>query len=213
MLSVHHTIVLMFFFSLNMVITKYLPKFNFSPLKLYNIDTVPFINSLLNGVSTNYLFITNPDIILNINNYTEKDIPESFYYISLYTLSYSVVDLYNGFVLNNFAYILHGVVVTSASIVFIINGNLHITFPAMFISTSSIFLNLIHDPNPIYKVFFVISFVFYRDIMFPIITYNYIQTADSSIAETVIIFLSLIVNMLNFYWTFKIINKFGKYIK
>lgn len=186
---------------------------------IYSLQTVPIIHAIITSTASNYVFFKNPMMILEIYKYNESDFDKILLYVPFLTFNYSLFDLYYGIISNNKSFIIHGTVLILGSIFFILNGNLHYTYPALLLETSTIFLNMLSLPYPIIKILFGITFLIYRNLFFPIFSTLYIYNNFKTICfiyeyqEKCITFFLFSVNALNFYWGEKIVRKIKNQLK
>lgn len=170
------------------------------------LDACSIIHSLITGLGSHYLDLNNR-ILPHIG------------------LSYSVYDLYSSIKTNKKDFIIHGSIYFLFFLYFIIN-NLYVPCNlALKINTSSIFYNLSFYFKNMYRgpykltlyslssLLFVILFSYYRLILFPYLSYNYIKNIyiyDEKYYITIIGTISIII--LNLYWFTYIIKKLINHI-
>ena len=192
------------------------------PFIFRKISTVNILHHLITTISAHYFLFKYPGILFHVYDYKQEDISPYFLYVPIITCSFAFYELYgNAFLKKNIDYLIHGIMMVFVSILFLNYENFHWTYPALLMETSSIFLNLMQLDNKIYKYLFGVTFVFYRNLLFPYISFVFYNENFLKIISYYPYYphekgtgcLLLVTNTLNFYWGYKIIEKFLKTIK
>ena len=168
------------------------------------------INTLLTASISNYLMITDYNTFINIYNYKSNEVNELYIYPSKFIVSYVLFDIY--YSLNPFRkdFLLHGAVILFSIILVEYYEIEHYICQALLLQTSTLFLTFMKKSD-ICALLFVITFFIYRIIIFPLLTFKYMNNNFQMITSTnlnqnhFIILLVLTLNILNFYWFKKII--------
>jgi len=158
--------------------------------------------------------------MLNIFNTPKEEIHPVLSYFPIFSCAFGLYDLYNGiYILKKIDFILHGILFSATGFIFMYNENFHWFYPALLMETSSIFLNLTVFPFDIFKMCFLVTFIFYRNIVFPYISFLFIKNKyviifqPEHFQEKGIIVGILCINLLNFFWGYKIVKKAIRHIK
>ena len=192
------------------------------PVIYKNIPTVNILHHIITTVSAHYFWYKHPDVLFRFYQYNQEDIPSAFLYVPLVTCTFAFYEIYrNAFLKQSFDFMLHGIMMASVSVLFLNYENFHWAYPGLLMETSSIFLNLMNLNNEIYKYLFGITFICYRNLLFPYLSLvfyneNFLKIVSYSPYypfEKGIGILLIIVNSLNFYWGHKIVKKYFKTIK
>ena len=142
------------------------------PFIFRKISTVNILHHLITTISAHYFLFKYPGILFHVYNYKQEDISPYFLYVPIITCTFAFYELYgNAFLRRNIDYIIHGMMMVFVSILFLNYENFHWTYPALLMETSSIFLNLMQLENKIYKYLFGVTFIFYRNLLFPYISF------------------------------------------
>lgn len=168
------------------------------------------INTLLTASISNYLMITDYNTFINIYNHKSNDVNELYIYPIKFITSYVLFDIY--YSLNPFKkdLLLHGALILFSIILVEYCDIQHYVCQGLLLQTSTLFLTF-SKKSDICGLLFVITFFIYRIIIFPLLSFKYINNNFQMITSTnlnqnhFIIILVLILNMLNFYWFKKII--------
>ena len=188
--------------------------------KVYSIETVPFIHHVVTSSVSNYMLYNNATFMLNIFDYPQDNLEPIVLYFPIFSCAYGLYDLYCGIYLNKkIDFLLHGIFFSITGLLFMYYENFHWLYPGMLIETSSIFLLFNHLPYDIIKYSFALSFLLYRNIIFPYISIIFIKNKYLLILEPFhyqekgILFFILCINFLNFFWGYKIMKKLIRHIK
>lgn len=168
------------------------------------------INTLLTASISNYLMITDYNRFINIYNCKSNEVNELYIYPSKFIASYVLFDIY--YSLNPYKkdLLLHGVIILFSLILVEYCKIQHYVCQALLLQTSTLFLTFMKKSD-ICGLLFVITFFIYRIIIFPLLTFKYMNNNFQMIISTnlnqnhFIILLVLTLNILNFYWFKKII--------
>ena len=168
------------------------------------------INTLLTASISNYLLITDYNTFINIYNYKSNEVNELYIYPSKFIISYVLFDIY--YSLNPFKkdFLLHGALILFSLILVEYCEIQHYTCQALLLQTSTLFLTF-SKRSDVCGLLFVITFFIYRIIIFPLLTFKYMNnnfqmiTSKNLNQNHFIILLVLTLNILNFYWFKKII--------
>ena len=168
------------------------------------------INTLLTVSISNYLLITDYNTFINIYNYKSNEVNELYIYTSKFIVSYVLFDIY--YSLNPFKkdFLLHGILILFSLILVEYCEIQHYTCQALLLQTSTLFLTF-RKKSDVCGLLFVITFFIYRIIIFPLLTFKYMNnnfqmiTSKNLNQNHFIILLVLTLNILNFYWFKKII--------
>lgn len=168
------------------------------------------INTLLTASISNYLMITDYNTFINIYNYKSNEVNELYIYSSKFIISYVLFDIY--YSLNPFRkdFLLHGAIILFSIILVEYYKIEHYLCQALLLQTSTLFLTFMKKSD-ICGLLFVITFFIYRIIIFPLLTFKYMNNNFQMITSTklnqnhFILLLVLTLNILNFYWFKKII--------
>ena len=168
------------------------------------------INTLLTASISNYLLITDYNTFINIYNYKSNEVNELYIYPSKFIVSYVLFDIY--YSLNPFKkdFLLHGALILFSLILVEYCEIQHYTCQALLLQTSTLFLTF-SKKSDVCGLLFVITFFIYRIIIFPLLTFKYMNNNFQMITSTnlnqnhFITLLVLTLNILNFYWFKKII--------
>lgn len=168
------------------------------------------INTLLTASISNYLMITDYNTFINIYNYKSNEVNELYIYPSKFIVSYVLFDIY--YSLNPYKkdLIIHGAIILFSIILVEYYEIEHYICQALLLQTSTLFLTFMKKSD-ICGLLFVITFFIYRIIIFPLLTFKYMNNNFQMITSTslnqnhFIIFLVFTLNILNFYWFKKII--------
>lgn len=172
--------------------------------KDYRIDFCTLLHSIVTGIGSQILS-------LGDNN------------LPYFALGYSIYDLYTSIKLKKTDFIIHGLLY-SLGFSYCIYNNLMIPCNiAMMMNISTIFLQILRIMkilrydiiHPVYfmstSFIFTVLFIYYRIIMFPYITYNYLSISYhvlNSQSWFILLFGSISISILNIWWLFYIIKKF-----
>ena len=175
------------------------------------------INTLLTASISNYLLITDYDKFIDIYKYDINEVSTLYQYPSKFIVSYVIYDIYYSLFPFKKDMIIHGILLLSSILVIEYYNIQHVFCQAFLIQTSTLFLNYINKSN-ICGLLFALSFFIYRIIIFPLLSYKFIQDNYSKFNKNInyyhyILFISTFVNILNFYWFRKIVYKFKKKLK
>lgn len=168
------------------------------------------INTLLTASISNYLIIIDYNTFINIYNYESNEVNELYIYPIKFITSYVLFDIY--YSLNPFKkdLLLHGALILFSIILVEYCDIQHYVCQGLLLQTSTLFLTF-SKKSDICGLLFVITFFIYRIIIFPLLSFKYINnnfqmiTSKNFNQNHFIIFLVLTLNILNFYWFKKII--------
>jgi len=196
---------LLFYFLLIIFFEIKIPKYK-------NIHLSSLLHSSIVGITTNYLLINDYDKFINIYKYNLEDLNSLYYYTPYYSLIFSFVDIYESFKMNDKVFILHGLMMLFTCIVSLYNNLNHYLTSALILEVSTIFYNFVSLNNDIINIIFCIVFLFYRNILFSMMSINYMKyyyenSLYGSMSHNLIIPPIIIFNSLNFFWGQKIIRK------
>ena len=172
---------------------------------IYGVNIVPFIHALITAYNSNYLFMNDTYTFLNITKYKSNEVTQLYQIIPIFTLCYSLFHIYDVLKLKS-DFIIHGILLLSASLFCLIFDKNHCLAVCLIIESSTIFMHLSRSfPYFYLKILFVITFILYRGILFPCITYNhyynnYDKIVNIEFEEIIILLLALSFNILNAYW-------------
>ena len=189
------------------VLTSFFSCFYFDNKNWLNkkIDLVPFVHSFIQTVITNSILIYNPTLYLNYKEQTEI-----VYILPLLVgFGYSLYELYNSIKDKKFEYIIHGLIIFLIGCVgFLTTENISPFCNYAFMTeTSTFFLNLRPLKMAMIDFGFIGTFIFYRLVLFPWITYYYIDNLYAKM-------LGIGFFTLNLYWFVLIAKKSYKtYLK
>ena len=189
------------------VLTSFFSCFYFDNKNWLNkkIDLVPFVHSFIQTVITNSILIYNPTLYLNYKEQTEI-----VYILPLLVgFGYSLYELYNSIKDKKFEYIIHGLIIFLIGCVgFLTTENISPFCNYAFMTeTSTFFLNLRPLKIAMIDFGFIGTFIFYRLVLFPWITYYYIDNLYAKM-------LGIGFFTLNLYWFVLIAKKSYKtYLK
>jgi len=187
---------------------------------IYSIDSVPLIHHVVASSISNYMLYNNSQYIINIFEEPQESQSPVVLYFPIFSCAYGLYDLY--YVIwrkKSIDYILHGVFLFTTGLLFMYYENFHWIYPALLMETSSIFLLFIHKPLNWIKYCFASTFILYRNILFPYISYlfirkNYILLVEPHrFQEKGMVFFICSINCLNFYWGYRIVKKLIRHIK
>jgi hypothetical protein len=187
---------------------------------IYSVDSAPVIHNLVTSCVSNYIFYNDPQYIMNIYEQPQEKQSPLILYFPIFSCAYGLHHLYSVIQKKkSFEHIIHGISFFSIGPLFMYYENFHWIYPGLLMETSSVFLAFIHKPYGWIKYCFALTFIFYRNIFFPYFTYlvykNNMTIFDEPghyhLKGCFIFFIS--INCLNFYWGYKIINKFIRIIK
>ena len=188
--------------------------------KVYSIETVPLIHHLVTSSVSNYMLYNNATFMLNIFDYPQDNLEQMVLYFPVFSCAYGLYDLYSGIYLNKkIDLLLHGVFFSITGLLFMYYENFHWLYPGLLMETSSIFLLFNHLPYDIIKYSFALTFLLYRNIIFPYISIIFIKNKYLLILEPLhyqekgTLFFILCINFLNFFWGYKIMKKLIRHIK
>lgn len=187
-----------------------------------NIVIVNIGHHIIVSLVANYFFFTHPEKVINIYQYKTDDISEFYLYIPIITCSYGFYELMSAsFLKKKFEFMFHGMLMVTMSVFVLEYEIFHWVYPGLLMETSSIFLNLLHLKNKIYKYLFALTFILYRNILFPYICLCFYYknfgkfislNPDHNLEKGVGLLIS-VVNILNFFWGYKIIKKVFNHYK
>jgi hypothetical protein len=169
------------------------------------INIISFVHALITSYNSNYLFINDTHTFLNITKYKSNELNQLYQTIPIFTLCYSIFHLHDVLKLKS-DFIIHGILLLSTSLFCQIFDKNHCLAVCLIIESSTIFMHLSRAFSYFYlKILFVITFILYRGILFPCITYNHFYNKYNKIVniefeETIILILALSFNILNMYW-------------
>lgn len=175
---------------------------------IYGVNIIPFVHALITAYYSNYLFINDTYTFLNITKYKSNELNELnqlYQTIPIFTLGYSLFHIYDVLKLKS-DFIIHGILLLSASLFCLLFDKNHCLTVCLIIESSTIFMHLSRGfPYFYLKILFVITFILYRGILFPCITYNhyynnYDKIVNFEFEEIIILLLALSFNILNMYW-------------
>jgi hypothetical protein len=182
---------------------------------IYNIHIVSFIHSLIITLFSNYLLIYDTNTFLNITLYKEKEVNELYKIIPIFTLCYSFFHIYDVFKLK-IDFIIHGLLLLVFSLYCNLFNKNHYLSVALIIESSTIFMHLNYAISSIFlKLLFTFTFILYRGLLFPYLTYQYINNNYNNYNNILnieyefmfILFIAFSFNILNFYWIKLIFNR------
>lgn len=172
--------------------------------KDFRIDVCSLIHSLFTGIGSHIVYENDPNL-------------------PYFALGYSVYDIYTAVKNNKKDFIIHGILYASLFF-YAINRNLFSACNmALTMNTSTIFLNNlyiqkmyrydIHYPRlfKLSSLLFVLVFIYYRLILFPINSYNYFKFNYDYLDDTswyVLLTGSISITILNLWWVLFIIKKY-----
>lgn len=167
-----------------------------------NIDFVPFVHSCIASLTTNLIVLYNPLLCLDYTN--RKEI--IYIFVLLVGLGYSFYDIYHSIQKRNIAYFVHGIIMfISCYISLTSSENIGPMLNYAFLTeTSTLFLHLRPLKQIWIDVAFVSTFVFYRLILLPYLTYYYMH------AYPIFQCLSFCLFILNAFWFTLIVKKLKK---
>ena len=187
---------------------------------IYSVESVPLIHHVITSSISNYMLYNNSQYILNIFEQPQETQSPLVLYFPVFSCAYGLYDLYN--VIRNkksLDFILPGVLFSTLGLIFMYYENFHWIYSGLLMETSSVFLLFIRKPSNTIRYCFAISFFFYRNIVFPYISFLFLKKNYMLLIEPehfqekgLMVFLYFI-NSLNFYWGYKIANKLIRHIK
>jgi len=188
--------------------------------RIYSVQTVPIVHHAITSTVSNYLLYNNSEFMLNIFDTPQEEVHPALSYFPIFSCAFGLYDLYNGiYIQKKIDFILHGILFSATGFIFMYNENFHWFYPALLMETSSIFLNLTVFPYDAIKYAFMVTFIFYRNIVFPYISIIFIKNKYVIIFEhehyndKIVLFSILCINFLNFFWGYKIVKKAIRHIK
>jgi hypothetical protein len=188
--------------------------------QIYSIETVPLIHHIVTTSITNYMLFNNTDFMLNVFDYKQEEIHPVIAYFPIFSCAYGLYDLYSViYYSRKIDFMLHGIFFSTAGLLFMHYENFHWLYPGLLMETSSVFLLLNKLPHNVIKMFFVLTFIFYRNLLFPYISIifmknkYYVLLESEHYQEKGILFFMFCMNILNYYWGYKIVKKVIRHIK
>ena len=184
-----------------------------------NLDWKPvaLVHHVIVASTSNYLLYSDPQKIFHMTEFNSTDFSPIYNYIPIISCAYGYFDLYHSICENKNDFIFHGIFFIGTTSWGLYNNVIHWVYPGLLIETSSIFLTIIHK-HPLIKFLFCGTFITYRNILFPYIS-GYWFYHNPNLYEpvmnnekTVAVFL-IVLNLLNFFWGYKIIRKLMKHLK
>jgi hypothetical protein len=182
-----------------------------------NWKPVSLIHHVITASTANYLLFTEPDKMYSVTNYNASDYYPIYRYLPLISCAYGYFDLYYAIIKKQGPdFLFHGVFFIGTTSWALYNNAIHFMYPGLLLETSSIFLTLMPS-YPFMKYPFCASFLLYRNILVPYLTYNWFYTMKKLYEpnmneEKMIILFALTINSLNLYWGYKIINKLKRHL-
>ena len=183
-----------------------------------NYSLISSINTILTASIANYLFITDNNNFINIYNCNKNEINLLYFYPNKFLFSYVIYDIYYSFKPFKVDMLIHGLLLLTSIVLVELYSIQHYICPALLMQTSTLFLNYIKSSDICGLLFFV-TFLAYRIIIFPLLSYKFYIDNQTSIInfnlnEFKFIFVLIFgINILNFYWFKKILKIFINKIK
>ena len=175
--------------------------------RIYSVQTVPIVHHVITSSVSNYLLYNNTELMLNMFNTPKEELSPTLSYFPIFSCAFGLYDLYNAiFIQKKMDFILHGVLFSTVGMIFMHNEKFHWLYPGLLMETSSIFLNLTVLPYDIIKYAFLVTFIFYRNIVFPYISIIFIKDKyflifeQEHYNEKIVLFSIFCINFLNFFW-------------
>ena len=166
------------------------------------IDFVPLVHSCLSSLTTNLIVLYNPLLCVDYTNRKEL----IYIVVLLVGLGYSFYDIYHSIRKRNVEYLIHGTIMFVSCYIALFSSE-HIA-PllnyAFLCETSTFFLHLRPLKQLWIDVAFVSTFVFYRLILLPYITFYYMRQ------NATLQCLSFCFFILNLFWFSLIVKKLKK---
>ncbi len=179
---------------------------------------VSFVHHIIVSSASNYLLYNEPEKMFHITEYNSSDLLPLYNYVPMISCAYGYFDLYHAIKdKQSFDFVFHGFFFIGATSWGLYNNVLHWVYPGLLLETSSIFLSTIRT-HPIVKYFFGASFLVYRNMIFPYICgYWFYHNANLYEPvmnnEKVLALFMVMINILNFFWGYKVIKKISKHLK
>jgi hypothetical protein len=169
-----------------------------------NIDLVPFIHSCISSLTTNLIVLYNPLLCVDYTNRKEL----IYIFVLLVGLGYSFYDIYHSIRKRNIEYFVHGTIMfVSCYLSLTSSENIGPMLNYAFLcETSTFFLHLRQLKKIWIDLAFVSTFVFYRLILLPYITFYYMRQ------NATLQCLSFCLFILNVFWFSLIVKKLKKLI-
>ena len=142
-----------------------------------------------------------------IEKYVEKQkksdmIKKILKYSVIFTMGYSIHDIFHGVYEKRYDFILHGILLLIACI-FMYEYTIWYPY-VLFTEISTLFFNFVHTKNRYVVIAFIISFFICRIIYYPYLLYNSFTSYNTTITIKTLLFLAF---LLNYYWFYYIIKK------
>jgi len=178
-------------------------------LYLYFSKRIPSIQRL------KQLSVDNPVFSLkNISkNQLSKSTRDSIYGLIIFSMVFSIFDIYYGLVKKRYDFIIHGVIFFLCVISCYYFSVLVYPY-VIIIELSTIFYNFLYTKNIYIIIAFVVTFFITRIIYLNYFTYiSYCYFNIKSIETKLLLFYLCVLNLLNLFWFYKIICKSYKTLK
>lgn len=177
--------------------------------QLRSFDICSFIHAIITTFSCHYVFWKYPSKLLNI--FDIRDIPEHsnvswiLTYIPIFSMAYSVYDLFCGINEKRWDFTLHGIVMLFSIFFAYTQDKSHICILPLLTETSTIFLTFRPLKIMTMNVCFAITFFLYRILLLPGISFYMLgKVCLNSTIATVLSIGQGTLNSLNGMWGYKI---------
>ena len=175
-------------------------------------DFISLFHSIITGIPSYIVYITNPNIIVYLSETPSEMISYHYKIIPCITLGYGIYDIYDAIRTKQMDYFIHGSIIILGYGTMLYYNGLHLALIGCINECSTIFLNIAKTTYT--KLLFFVVFTYIRFYLFPIIMYNYTYTNPHNIVHyyiTLTCFISL--NILNCVWYKKMITIMLNYKK
>ena len=183
--------------------------------KYKGIHLSSVLHSMITGCLSNYLLINDSNVFLNIYNYEVDEVNGLYKVIPYYSFIFSFIDIFYSIKMNSKIFIFHGFMMFFSILFGIYLNKNHYLSVGLILESSTIFYNFVSLDNNLINFLFGISFLFYRNIVFFLISINYLNFYYQNklylnVSDNLILASLFSFNCLNFYWGKKLIKKIVK---